>query len=214
VDLNPARLITAAMKEFNCHYVDISLRIPEGEFDREAFWEDVKDNAHEQTDCYGWSFGSKTDPGEQHADIFLDFREKTRVRIQVKYHQAPREIKDIRPPYMEDCARWLGSFIASEIVRAQFHAMYLFDGEYKTTLDFPALTKSVGRQDVKVNGVSLLFDEYKAWATLHEDDGVSVLHLEVKAKSVDLKRFNLRQQLCEWVPLVDSLVVRNEEEHI
>lgn len=126
-----------ATDQYNWHLFKIRFRIPADQFDKEALVNDVKDNAPQDLDIGGWSFGSTSEPGKQHADMMVDFRRKKYVRITITYHRTDFEVEDHRPPFMEDCAQWLSGFINEASLPAEMDVSYVFESGYSSVVSLP-----------------------------------------------------------------------------
>lgn len=196
------------MEIHNCCVFELEMRVPSALFNKDAFWSDIKDNSPQDQEVCGWSFGSKTNPGKEHAHIVVDFRSKKRIRISISYHRTNSEVEDVRPPYMEDCASWLGSFIAKEELEARLIVSYLFEEGYASvvSLPFPLLTVAPGREfeGASVTGIAIRLPDVQR-VTIDTQDRKIFLGLRV-SKEVNLNTFQLDQSLDGFSPLVNKLV--------
>src|SRR5882672_6894692 len=102
-----------SLADFHCEVFDISIRFRLEDFDREAFAKDVE--AEENHPPYHrWSFGSTEKPGTEHAHITVEFPEGNESgdeppgKLRIVFHSSEEDVEDVRPPYMEDCAIWIG----------------------------------------------------------------------------------------------------------
>jgi hypothetical protein len=153
------------MEQFNCRFLELTIRIQSEVFSKTAFFDDVKDNINLERKVHRWSFGSQANPNGQHAHLVVDFEEDDAVTIVIIYHWIKSEVQveDIRPPYMEDCARWLSGFIETEKVIANLQLFYSFDDAYvpRFNLPFPLLsvTDSTEFSGAMVSGIAIRFQE-------------------------------------------------------
>src|SRR5205807_5943311 len=104
------------LKEYFCDYFELSISFSLSEFDKEAFLNDVKPN--EEKKRFSFVYGSQEHSGEQHAHLIVSFLSDEEGLATLSYSQSREEVKDLRPPYMEDCSQWFGKFFKTETVAA------------------------------------------------------------------------------------------------
>src|SRR5437588_12828163 len=98
------------MEDFHCETLELSLRINAEDIDREALLKEAGEEDEEDLEL-PLLFGSKENPEQQHAHISVRFRLNNRVSIRIVYHNTRGDVDDEHPPFMEECAQWLGRFI-------------------------------------------------------------------------------------------------------
>src|ERR1700733_1316613 len=105
------------MKDIFCDTLDLAIQFPKDQFDKSAFLADLRDVPDElkEREYFSWAYGSLENPGKQHAHISVDLRGKKTALVNIVYHGEDPGIKDLQPPYMEDCAQWIGSFIKGDV---------------------------------------------------------------------------------------------------
>jgi hypothetical protein len=202
------------MKDFFCEYLDLDIRIPEEVFEKDAFYEDVKDVLDENSQgVHMWYYGSIEMPNEQHAHIVVDFRKVGRVRLKITYHASPHDHKDIRAPYMEDCAQWLGRFVKEDEVSAELSAFYEFDKTYSPiiAMPFPLLASNKELAGAQVTGVKIQLPRRMNIKNVVLELGKKKtgIYADLTIK-VNLKQFDLNAQLMKLSKPIMTLVTRNE----
>jgi hypothetical protein len=203
------------MKERNCHLFEMNLRIPHEAFNKDAFLDDLKDFSKD-IDVYFWSFGSQSSPGQQNAEMGLDFRPRKHIKMRVVYHQIEKDITDKRPPYMEDCVQWLARFIDQVELKASMRIVYDFDSEFspKARLPFPLLSvvDEPELEGAEVTGIIIQFaghEEAKEVIIQREDE---TTFIEIRAvKEVNVKEFDLFRRLDELAPFVSKFISKKGE---
>jgi hypothetical protein len=145
------------MQDFFCETLELEFRVAPEEFDKDAFLADIESIEHRDSDLHNFGYGSSTKPNEQHAHIEVDLRGKKRFRFRITYHSFPGDTNDTRPPYMEDCAQWLGGFFKVEEIKASLRAAYVFDKRFAPVvpLPFPLVAASKRLAGSEVTGLSL-----------------------------------------------------------
>jgi hypothetical protein len=145
------------MRDYFCEFLELDLEVASEFFDKDAYFEDVKDNINIEKQVHSWSYGSKDKPEEQHAHIIIDFRNADKYRLRVTYHGFGGEDTDTRPPYMEDCAHWLGQFMKGNEFSADLAARFIFDEGYSPviSLPFPLLSPNDDLAGAQVIGIRI-----------------------------------------------------------
>lgn len=199
------------MKDYHCALFDVDCRVPRKAFNREAFIDNIKDITPTETQRYGWGFGSKDHPQKQHASIRVSFLEDV-VNLRLVYHPSNLDMEDKRPPYMEDCANWLGGFIVDEAnIKSQRQAVYLFEENYTPVINLPfPLVNTADNAELigaEVTGLALRLagrgDTERLTIDKHKND---VLISFCGETSVNLKSFQLEQELVKLQPIITGLV--------
>jgi hypothetical protein len=197
------------MALFNCDRFELDLRVPAENFNKDAFLEDVKENWSLERNISAWSFGSRSSPGKQHAHMTVDCRSRKYVRANISYHRRDYKTEDIRPPYMEDCAQWLGSFIQENTVEAAVMVGYIFGPGFSPAigLPFPLLSFLPDQElnDASVAGIAihklLGFDRI----TIETARSKIFLGMQTK-KAMNLSEFHVDEALRSFSPLVNKLI--------
>jgi hypothetical protein len=196
------------MDQYNWHLFKIGIRVLADQFDKEALTADLKDNVPHDPHYWGWSFGSSSEPGKQHADMMLDFRREKYVRITITYHRTDFDVEDIRPLYMEDCAKWLGGFIKEATVAVNLEVTYVFENGYASVINlpFPLLAVLPDREfeGASVTGLAIQMPSDQR-VTIDRNDDTIYLTLTMK-ETLNLKEFQLEQGLEGLSPIVNQLI--------
>lgn len=201
-----------SMEDFHCDMLGFDFRFPLEDFDKEAFLKDVV-NVEGQS-VHLWAYGSLEKPGEQHASISLSFNENESGRLTLVYLKSERKIEDVRPPYMEDCAQWIGQFFKTEDMPADVQVIHIFDKNFSPifALPFPLITESKELAGTQVTGVSMTLPKRAGLrrAMIMKGNDSTFLASFAKAK-VNLKSFDLNEQLGKLTSLVLKLLRKEGE---
>jgi hypothetical protein len=205
------------MKDFFCETLELDFRVVPENFDKDAFLADVKDVAERSTDVHTYVYGSSTKPDKQHAHIIVDLHGKKRFRFRITYHSFPGNTQDTRPPYMEDCAQWLGQFFKDEELQANLRAFYLFDKKFSPVvpLPFPLVAASKQLAGSKVTGLSLRLPLEmgirRAVIEREREKDETSIQIDTNVK-VNLRKFALAAQLESLAIVVMTLVSPVDQE--
>lgn len=197
------------LKDYHCHTFELDCLIPRKAFNREAFLADIHDISPMESNNYGWAFGSRDNPGKQHADMMVRFNEDS-VHVLVVYHVTGRTPTDERPPYMEDCANWLSGFVDASDVTVQQIVLYLFEHHSPViNLPFPLLSIMEGSllEGAQVTGVAVRFagKEEPRRITIDRHEDAVFISLCGQTK-LDLRCFSVEAELDKLAPLVKTFV--------
>ncbi|HKC62505.1 MAG TPA: hypothetical protein VKB86_02655 [Pyrinomonadaceae bacterium] len=202
-----------SMEDFHCDMVGFDIRFSLEDFDKEALIKDV--DAKEMPDSvYSWSYGSVEKPDEQHASISIKLTENENCRLSLLYIKSERKVQDIRPPYMEDCAQWIGQFFKTDDMPADVQVVYIFDISYSPifALPFPLITENKELSGTQVTGVSLILPKRAGLERVMIQKGTDSVFLAGTAKTkVNLKSFDLNAQLGKMSSLVMKLLKKEGE---
>jgi hypothetical protein len=208
------------MEDFHCDMFDLSLRFSTEDFDKSSFLKEIGvENESEYMDKDGdlplrVSFGSQEDPPKQHAHLNIIFRAEGSVRATINYHQSATKIVDVKPPYLEDCARWFGGFFKRDELPAHIHIAYEFEEGFTTSipLPFPLVASSKALSGLKVTGLSFDYPEngpVDSAIIQRQKDGV-YLFIQ-KDAAINLKEFDLYQELKKLTATVATLVKKEKK---
>lgn len=198
-----------SMEDHSCEFLELEIRVPIEQFDKEAFLNDVKTVFDEKKGTHMWAFGSLEKPEKQHAHLRVDFRREKHVKFTITYHNFAIDAKDIRPPYMEDCVQWLGKFFKEDLVPADLMAAFRFDENYAPiiSLPFPLLAASKQLLGSEVTGVSIRLPSAMKIrrAIVQRDKDDTVVQIETKWR-MRIKEFDLSKKLEQLSVTVLMLV--------
>lgn len=204
------------MESYHCHLFEVFLRIPSDAFNKDAFLEDIKDTVPDNPKFCAWTFGSQTNPGKQHADMFVDLRPQECVIAEITFHQVDKDTEDKRPPYMEDCVQWLGGFVTKAPVRARCRVLFTFNNNEfspRANLPFPLLTvtDSSEFEDAMVTGVTIKLSGHKEIkrVSIQEESKETLLNLRI-SKEIGMRDFKLEMQLEELSPFTWKFIKKRE----
>lgn len=199
------------MQDFFCETLEVEFRVAIEAFDKDAFLADVKNVDLPDTDIHNLGYGSITSPNKQHAHIIVDLRGEKRVRFRITFHGFPGDTKDTRPPYMEDCAQWLGRFFRVEEISANLRGFYNFEKKFSpiVPLPFPLVAASRQLAGSKVTGLALQLPSEmglrRAIVERDSEKGDTSVQIETSLK-VKLREFTIESQLESLAIPVMSLV--------
>lgn len=193
-----------SLKEFFCEYFELDFSFSLSDFDKNAFLKNVN---VEERESYSFGYGSLSRPGEQHAHIDIVLRPNAPCRAKIAYHRSEAKFLDERPPYMEDCARWLGGFLRTKDVAAEVVAVYLFDKGCSLILGlpFPLITTSKELAGSLVAGITI---EFPARSRLRraviQKEGENTRVLAMTKSKIRLRVFDLEKELAQ----ISSVIVK------
>lgn len=195
-----------SLEEYFCEYLELEFRFPLEDFDKDAFLNDVQS---EDKSRYSWLFGSTERPNQQHANIRIHLLKDGQGTAAITFHKADLETKDTRPPYMEDCAQWLGKFLKTDEVTVQIRMIFNFDKRYEPifALPFPLFTESKILLGSVVVGVSMelpLSTRLEKAAIQKAEDHTVIL--ATTTDKVKLRTFNLKSELEKRSTSVQKLL--------
>jgi hypothetical protein len=203
------------MEDYHCHALEVSLRLPAKDFDKQALLADIENAVSiEELDVFNAMCSSLERKGKEHAEISIRFLPSDRVSVGILYHRADFEFEDMRPPHMEDCAQWLAGFIKSDEVKADMRAMFEFDKRYSSiiALPFPILTDRAELSGALITGVSIQFPmEVPLKGALMQRDKNGITIRVRTTEKLRLKEFELNAALNRLIKPVMMLVKKEEE---
>lgn len=195
-----------SLKEFFCESFELDFSFSLKDFDKRAFLKVINVGEHES---YSFVYGSLSRPGEQHAHIDVVLRPNAPCWARVKYHRAETELFDEPPPYMEDCARWLGGFLRTKDLLADVVAVYLFDknGSLILGLPFPLITTSKDLAGSLVSGITIDFPAGSGLrkATIQKE-GKNTKVLAMTTSKIRLREFDLKKELAQISRVILKIV--------
>jgi hypothetical protein len=207
---------TRTMEDFHCEMLELSLRFSSEDMDQTAFLKAAGiENREEYTDEDGdfataVSFGAREQSTDYHAHMRVRFFKEGEHRIEISYHDSRGEaIEDVKPPYAEDCAQWVGGFFKGDKVAVRISAAYTFDKSFSpvVSLPFPLTSSEKALAGSLVTGLSILFPKEipeSAVIQMGSDDDTMVF-FNTKAE-LNLKEFDLLGELKRLAVSVNSLV--------
>lgn len=201
------------MRDFHCRGFELSFRLKAESFDKGSFLREIEsfEDADKEDKKVYLSFASSTDPDSQHSHINVRFYSQDEAHIVISYHSFAGDIENARPPYMEDCAQWLASFVKDDEVTAHVNTSYLFDAAYSPSvpLPFPLTTPDKPLSGVFVTGLALQFPEdAEIENALVQHEGEETPISVYKQVVVNLKEFDWYAELEKLSVSVMSLVKR------
>jgi hypothetical protein len=195
------------MDNFHCQVVELSFRLKAEEIDKEGFF-----GRHGKTEDNEMAVIINSKEGDdQHSHIQVRFRSEDRVMVYVTFHnsQGDTDKNDDTPPHMEDCVPWLATFIKPDKVSAVMGVFYIFDKTFAPSmlLPFPLPATEETLAGCSVVGLSIQFPEDAILENAIIQRGADETAISVVLhKEIELKKFDLYEQLKELEPPVMSLV--------
>ena len=207
------------MEDFHCEMFEVSLRFPEESIDQDAFLKaaDIQDKT-EFTDedgdfLLGLTFNDHAPSIDYHAHMRVLFFKDGRNKIDVRYHQSSPRGTEEKPPYAEECARWLGSFFKVNSLTARISAAYTFDKSFSPILNlpFPLISSEKALAGSLVTGLSILFPkETPESVIIQTEDGDTSLFFSTKSE-INLKELDLITELEKLSVRISSLLKKQEK---
>jgi hypothetical protein len=185
------------MEDFHCDHLDFSFRVKAEDVDRAALLKETG-LLDEEDLRIALVFASKENPDKEHSHIDLRFRPDNQVRIQIAYHNSPGDTEDTRPPYMEECAKWLSGFVRQAEVEAYLNASYVFGAEFspRVSLQFPLVSSEDFLKGSLVEGIALKLPEGRVIENAFIQSSEDVTGLSIyRQLQVNLKDFDLYAEL-------------------
>ncbi|MGH9871788.1 MAG: hypothetical protein ACRD9S_04885 [Pyrinomonadaceae bacterium] len=210
------------MESFHCEMLELALRFSSEDMDQDAFLKSAGvEDKDEYTDEDGnftmaLTFNEHEQSTDYHAHMRVRFFKDGRNRIDLRYHQSKtrNETEDDKPPHAENCAQWLGSFLAVDKMTPRISAAYTFDKSFAPviSLPFPLISSEKALAGSLVTGLSILFPKEEGTETAviqTDDDDEMFLFFNAKAE-LNLKQFSLLDELARLSIRVSSLVRKQE----
>ena len=197
------------LRDFHCESLEIFGQFDPDDFDKAGFVEDV--NPPSPTTPFSWAFGTREEGKEEHAHISIEFPPEKLGKLRIAYHNGATPSPDVRPPYMEDCAQWLGGFFKPNELRVLLTASYELDNESPGSLALPFPLMAVGGSFVgaMVTGITIDFPKGAAVEHAHlEREGESMFVSISTRATLDLKEFDPYAQLKTLEDPLNALLVR------
>jgi len=162
------------LRDFHCDSLELTAHFAQEDFDNKAFVEDVQP---QEGKPFVWSFGSKDKQKSDHAHMSIRFPPEELGRLKLSYHRGASPQPDVRPPYLEDCASWIGKFFKTDEVRFLVVAYYTVEQQSRTALNlpFPWVANNEGLRGATVTGLVLDFPK---------DAPVEHVHIEREPKDI------------------------------
>ena len=218
------------MEDFYCDRLHVSFTFSAKDFKKAPFLKasGIKDESKlvdEDGDLLlRFSFTSREEPPKEHGHLrIIVFADKTGVAM-LDFHKAGSRALKKKPPYLEEAATWLSGFFKPEELPVTITAAYEFDDEFLPVipLPFPLVATSKDLSGLKVTGISLQYppdDPIESVIVQIDTIGRSVTrrpYLFVQKREVPfkLKEFGLYEQLGNLQPFVDTLMRKQEKEHV
>lgn len=207
------------MKDFHCGTFEVSFDVGAKEIKTNALIKEVGGERQEEIDLY-LIFDSKENPGEQHSHIGIQSKPDNKVGVRISYHDSQGKAEDDKPPYMEDCAKWLSKFIKPDKVKAAINATYFFDKDYATCmkLPYPLRTSGKGLKGGLVTGLSMQFpaDSQLDYAIIQRSPDASIKEFALsvgKSEEIAVKAFDIYEELKRLETPLTTLVKKRARSH-
>jgi hypothetical protein len=205
------------LEDYNCRSLEFDIFFSSDEFDKDAFSKEV--DSDDTTEEYSWVFGSKQQPGKQHAHIEIEFSTSPKEphHARLIYIRSSRHVADNRKRYMESCARWLFSFFKPETIDMFVQASFDFDKSYTPViaLPFPFVPVTGASRFLEgssITGVGIDFPPNSKLDTVviqHFETGIMVNITAIA--EMRLKRFSAANELKKLSVSVGQLIVKTGE---
>jgi len=209
------------MKDFHCGTLELSFVIGGGDIDKNTFLAETGSEGQDDLDSY-LVFDSKEHPGEQHAHIGIQTRPEDKIEVRISYHDSvgKTEGEDAKPPYMEECAKWLGKLIKPNKVKATIVVTYFFDKTYTPRVKLPYALKisEKGLEGGLITGVSIQFpaESQLDYALIQRSREINLLDFGVSISThteIQIKRFDLYEELKRLEPSVMLLLRKRTQQN-
>ena len=198
------------MKQLNCDMFQISIEFDVKDFKKKEFVADVKPKSRQNDFLY--HFGSKNKKRSEHAHFYIHFDGKDSF-FRLSYHQGKANIEDVRPPYFEDVANWLGQFFKEKILIANFTIVFEYSKEYESLipLNYPVVgVKSDLFKGTTVVGYDIKFpvdSPFDQISISKSDSGILRVFLFTKVR-IDLSEFEIHKSIETVSKYTKALIVK------
>lgn len=216
----PESKLPINMERYYCDSLELRLPFPSGEMDAEAFVKAVaerglKTDADKDGDRdIALVFGRPDPSVNYHAHLRVLLRKDGSGRIDLSFHLGPSGDTEEQPPYIEDCAKWLGGFFKKKKQQMHVHANYTFDKSFSSvvTLPFPLTTSEKALSGALVTGLGLLLpNEEASKKTVIIQSAGDETYIFLRAEEeIDLDGFALFSELETLSVVVNTLVKKQE----
>lgn len=209
------------MEDFHCEMLELSLSFSSEEMDQDAFLQAAGiENKEEHTDSDGdfamdLTFGAREESTSYHAHMRVRFFNDGNNVIRIGYHASRAEaIGDVEPPFVEDCAQWLGGFYKIAKIPARISGTYTFDKSFSPvfSLPFPLISSEKTLAGSLVTGLSILFPKEEPESAIIQStpEDETMVFFNTWSK-LDLEKFDLLTELERLSTSVNSLVREQEK---
>jgi hypothetical protein len=187
------------------------------EFDKDAFLKDV--DPEDELESYSWVFGSKEQPGKQHAHIEVEFSSSPKEphHARLIYIRSNQSVINKSGPYMENCARWLCRFFKIETTYTLVEGSFDFDKSYAPiiALPFPFVPMTDSSkilEGASITGVGFEFPKKSKLqsAIIQHFGDYTTLYISAIVR-VRIKKFNASNELKKLSASVRELITKQEK---
>ncbi len=160
-----------------------------------------------------FSFGSPDTSIDYHAHMRVFLKKDQSGRLELSFHPGPLEYSQETPPYVDECARWLGGFFKSDRPRTHVHANYSFGKSFAPiiALPYPLTPSEKALAGALVTGLSLLLPNGGASKSVIIQSAGDETYIFLRRETeIDLKSFDLFAELRFLATEVNSFVRKQE----
>jgi hypothetical protein len=215
------------IKDFHCEMLELTLRLGPEQIDGSKLLEvlrgkeelDEEEAGDEDEDgdmTVVRTLGHREPSTDYHGHLTITLAKEGKSRIELRYHAETLEIEDEKPPFIEDVAAWLSEFIAREEISGRLNVAYTFDKSYAPTiaLPFPLATSEKALAGASVRGISIQFPDKHPLDVAIVSSSPEATYISIFAvTNVRLKEFDVLTELRRLIPLMDSLIRRQEPDN-
>ena len=207
------------MEDFHCDMFELSFQFAPEEINRDAFLKALGFGDNEVSEDEDGNifvvrtFGHREETSDYHAQLRVVLKKEKKSRVELRYHASKLDIKDEKPPYVEDCAQWIAEFFKSETVKARISAAFVFDKSYAPTitLPFPLAASEKALTGSLVTGISIQPQKQEPLElAIIQRSGDETFVSTFATSKVNLQSFDLSAELKRFSGFVGSLVKKLE----
>lgn len=208
------------LQKFSCDSVEVRLRFKAGEMDVDAFLL-AADEIGLPTECdedgdreINLVFPDETISDAYHLHVTIRLWKNQSGNAELGFYTGGAEGSGEPRLTAENCAGWLGGFFKAAVI-AHVHINYTFDQSFipAVSLNFPLTTSDKALAGTMVSGLALIFPSEPKTTAIIQSGQNDATHLFLrKTTSVDLKSFNLFDELEKTAVLVNRLVRKLSDE--
>jgi hypothetical protein len=219
--LFPELKLSMTMNKFHCDSVELRVQFPADAMNVDDFLAHLNEQGvNTEPDDDGDKMISvvlaegETEDEQYHTHMVARVWKDKSGMVDLGYFPGKGEKAIAPPPTASSAAQWLGSFFQSD-VRLHVHLDYTFNQSFtpKVSLNFPLPTSDKQLAGTTVSGLALIIPGHENATAIIQSGEDKQTHLFIrKTRQMDLKTFQLLDELSRTEALVDSLMGKTSNE--
>lgn len=138
--------------------IELTVRFDEKDFKKKEFTSDVGQPRGRKE--FSYSYSPRIKSRNEHAHLFLGLDGQQSL-LGLTYHPGKNPFPDIREPYLDDVAKWIGGYFKVEKLAVRFTLAFEFNKTYQSIvpLDYPLLVNNRWLKETTVVGHEINFSK-------------------------------------------------------